>query len=174
MFANLVGEKWDLISYFAFLEFLVNLNSLNIYLKLATCILLLFIGHLYFVAVYWPLVFLFWWLLYLSVLCPFLLKERKWMSVSHVWLFVTSLGYPWNSPCQNTGVAFPFSRGSSQPGDRTQGLLHCRWILYFYWGVPLFFFVCKSPCLYNINPISIIYAVMLEGGDKDFLFCFSW
>ena len=30
---------------------------------------------------------------------------------------------PWNSPCQNTGVgslAVPFSRGSSQPRDRTQ------------------------------------------------------
>ena len=31
-------------------------------------------------------------------------------------------------------VAFPFSRGSSQPRDPTQGsnpgLLHCRWILY--------------------------------------------
>ena len=28
-------------------------------------------------------------------------------------------------------VAFPVSRGSSQPSDRTQVcLLHCRWILY--------------------------------------------
>ena len=27
-------------------------------------------------------------------------------------------------------VAVPFSRGSSQPKDRTQVLLHCRWILY--------------------------------------------
>ena len=28
---------------------------------------------------------------------------------------------PWNSPGQNTGVvAFPFSRGSSHPRDRTQ------------------------------------------------------
>ena len=27
---------------------------------------------------------------------------------------------PWNSPGQNTGVAFPFSRGSSQARDRTQ------------------------------------------------------
>ena len=27
-------------------------------------------------------------------------------------------------------VAFPFSRGSSQPRDRTPGLRHCRWILY--------------------------------------------
>jgi len=63
-------------------------------------------------------------------------------------------------------VAFPFSRGYSQPRDRTQGLPHCRQILYFYWGVPLFFLVCKSICLYNINPLSIIYAVTLEGGIK--------
>ena len=27
-------------------------------------------------------------------------------------------------------VAFPFSRGSSQPRDQTGGPLHCRWILY--------------------------------------------
>ena len=27
-------------------------------------------------------------------------------------------------------VAIPFSRGSSQPKDWTQGLPHCRWILY--------------------------------------------
>ena len=27
-------------------------------------------------------------------------------------------------------VAFPFSRGSSQPRDQTQVLPHCRWILY--------------------------------------------
>ena len=27
-------------------------------------------------------------------------------------------------------IAVPFSRGSSQPRDRTPGLLHCRWILY--------------------------------------------
>ena len=27
-------------------------------------------------------------------------------------------------------VAIPFSRGSSQPRDQTQGLPHCRWILY--------------------------------------------
>ena len=34
---------------------------------------------------------------------------------------------PWNSPGQNTGVgisSIPFSRGSSQPMDRTQGLSH--------------------------------------------------
>ena len=27
-------------------------------------------------------------------------------------------------------VAYPFSRGSSPPGNRIGGLLHCRWILY--------------------------------------------
>ena len=44
-------------------------------------------------------------------------------SESYVWLFAI----PWtvqaiDSPGQNTGVdiAFPFSRGSSQPRDRTQ------------------------------------------------------
>ena len=26
-------------------------------------------------------------------------------------------------------VAMPFPRGSSQPRDQTQSLLHCRWIL---------------------------------------------
>ena len=37
---------------------------------------------------------------------------------------------PWNSPGQNTGVgSLSFSRGSSQPRDRTQ-VSHCRWILY--------------------------------------------
>ena len=35
-----------------------------------------------------------------------------------------------NSPGQNTGVgSLSFSRGSSQPMDRTQ-VSHCRWILY--------------------------------------------
>ena len=38
---------------------------------------------------------------------------------------------PWNSPGQNTGVgAYPFFRGSSQPRNRNQALLHYRWILY--------------------------------------------
>ena len=42
-------------------------------------------------------------------------SEVKWKSLSHVWLFAT----PWT--IQNTGVvAFPFSRGSSQPRDQTQ------------------------------------------------------
>jgi len=27
-------------------------------------------------------------------------------------------------------IAFPFSRGFSQPRDRTRVILHCRWILY--------------------------------------------
>ena len=38
---------------------------------------------------------------------------------------------PWNSPGKNTAVvAFPFSRGSSQPQGSNPGLLHCRQILY--------------------------------------------
>ena len=38
---------------------------------------------------------------------------------------------PWNSPGQNTGVThFPYSRGSSQPRDRTQSTPHFRQILY--------------------------------------------
>ena len=46
----------------------------------------------------------------------------KWKSLSYVWLFVTyGLYSPWNSPGQNLeGVAFPFSRRSSQPRDRNQ------------------------------------------------------
>ena len=65
------------------------------------------------------------------------------------------LNSPWNSPGQNMEwVAFPFSRGSSQPRDWTQGLnpglLHCRqipyqlshqrsprileWVAYFFFG----------------------------------------
>ena len=36
-------------------------------------------------------------------------------------LWPHGLHSPWNSPGQNTGVvAFPFSRGTSQPSDRTQ------------------------------------------------------
>ena len=46
-----------------------------------------------------------------------LLLNTQWKrkSLHCVWLF----SIPWNSPGQNTGVAFPFSRGSSQPRDRT-------------------------------------------------------
>ena len=46
----------------------------------------------------------------------------KWKSLSCVQLFTTVwTNSPWNSQGQNTGVvAFPFSRGSSQPRDRTQ------------------------------------------------------
>ena len=37
----------------------------------------------------------------------------------------------WNSPDQTLEwIAFPFSRGSSQPRFQTPGLPHCRWILY--------------------------------------------
>ena len=34
------------------------------------------------------------------------------------------------SPRTLEWVAYPFSRGSSRPRNRTRGLLHCRWILY--------------------------------------------
>ena len=34
------------------------------------------------------------------------------------------------SPRRLEWVAYPFSRGSSQPRNRTRGLLHCRQILY--------------------------------------------
>ena len=46
----------------------------------------------------------------------------EWKSLSHVQLFATHGLYgPWNPPGQNTEwVAFPFSRGSSQPRDQTQ------------------------------------------------------
>ena len=46
----------------------------------------------------------------------------KWKSLSCVTLCdPCGLYSPWNSPGQNTGwVAFPFSRGSSQPRDWTQ------------------------------------------------------
>ena len=43
-------------------------------------------------------------------------KYLKWKSLGHLQVFAT----PLNSPGQNTGVAFPFSRGSSQPRDWTQ------------------------------------------------------
>ena len=49
--------------------------------------------------------------------------EVKWKSLSCVQLFATpwTIYSPWNSLGQNTGVvAFPFSRGSSQPKDQTQ------------------------------------------------------
>ena len=48
---------------------------------------------------------------------------------------------PWNSPGQNTGISnLPFSRGSSQPRDWNQGVLHCRGTLYqlSYQGSPFF------------------------------------
>ena len=46
------------------------------------------------------------------------------------YLWAHGLYSPGNSLGQNTGVAFPFSRGSSQPRDQTQTLPHCRQILY--------------------------------------------
>ena len=48
-----------------------------------------------------------------------LLSAIKWKSLSHVWHFMT----PWHRILQARileWVAFPFSRGSSQPRDRTQ------------------------------------------------------
>ena len=67
-------------------------------------------------------------------------------SLSHVRLFVT----PWTIACQAPlsmeilqarileRVAMPSSRRLSQLRGRTQGLLHCRWILYHlsYQGSP--------------------------------------
>ena len=53
---------------------------------------------------------------------------RKWKSLSHTWLFMTvheilqARILEW--------VAFPFSRGSSPPRDRTQVTHICRQILY--------------------------------------------
>ena len=44
-------------------------------------------------------------------------KSRSVVSDS---LWSHKLYSPWNSPGQNTGVAFPFSRGSSQPRDQAQ------------------------------------------------------
>ena len=56
--------------------------------------------------------------------------------VTTPWIMHARLLCPWNSPGKNTGlgIAIPFSRGSCQPRDQTQGsnlgLLHCRQILY--------------------------------------------
>ena len=50
-------------------------------------------------------------------------SELKWKSLSHVQLFVTPLDYPVHGILQARileWVAVPFSRGSSQPRDRTQ------------------------------------------------------
>ena len=48
---------------------------------------------------------------------PFFWESRSVVSDS---LLSHGLYRPWNSPGQNTGVAFPFPRGSSQPRDQTQ------------------------------------------------------
>ena len=47
--------------------------------------------------------------------------QLLWKSLGHVRLFLTSwITCPWTSPGQNTGVgSLPFSRGSSQPRERT-------------------------------------------------------
>ena len=44
-------------------------------------------------------------------LCPILLRTHE--------LRPTTLLCPWDSSGKNTGVAIPFSRGSSRPSDRT-------------------------------------------------------
>ena len=58
----------------------------------------------------------------------------KWKSLSHVWLFAIPMDCTVHGILQARivkWVAFYFSRGSSQPWDRTQVSLHCcRWILY--------------------------------------------
>ena len=57
------------------------------------------------------------------------LPSEKWKSLSCIWLFVT----PWTVHGifqAMEWVAFAFSRGSSQPRNRTQVNPHCRQILY--------------------------------------------
>ena len=45
----------------------------------------------------------------------------KWKVLSHVQLFATPWTlHSWNSPGQNIEVDIPFSKGSSQPRDRTE------------------------------------------------------
>ena len=59
-------------------------------------------------------------------------EERKWKSLSCVWLFATpwTIG-PWNSPCQNTGVGSLFYlQGIFPTQGSNSSLPHCRWILY--------------------------------------------
>ena len=53
-------------------------------------------------------------------------EDRKWKSLSCVWLFAT----PWNSPSQNTGVgSLSLLQGIFPTQGSNPGLLHCR-ILY--------------------------------------------
>ena len=56
----------------------------------------------------------------------------KWKSLGRVQLFVTpwTIGHGILLAKILEWVAFPFSKGSSQPRDRTQVYPHCRWILY--------------------------------------------
>ena len=73
----------------------------------------------------------------------------KWKSLSRVWLFVIpwTIHSPWNSPGQNTGwVAFPFSRGSSQPRDQTQ-VSQIAGGFFTSWAIYLTYKVCLSKCL---------------------------
>ena len=51
----------------------------------------------------------------------------------HVWLFTTHGLYTVHGILHARileWVAFPFTRGSSQPRDQNPGLPHCKWILY--------------------------------------------
>ena len=58
--------------------------------------------------------------------------ERKWKSLSRVWLFAThGLYCPWNSPGQNTRVgSSSFLQNIFPTQGSNPGLLHCRQILY--------------------------------------------
>ena len=61
-------------------------------------------------------------------------EKWKWKSLSRVQLFVTPSVHGILQARILEWVAFPFTRGSSQPRDQTQGsnpgLAHCRRILY--------------------------------------------
>ena len=62
-------------------------------------------------------------LIYFEVMYLYLPRlEWKWKLLSCIQLFGThGIFSPWNSPSQNTIMGtFPFSRGYSQPRDRTQ------------------------------------------------------
>ena len=59
--------------------------------------------------------------------------QLLWKSLGHVRLFLTSwITCPWTSPGQNTGVgSLPFSRGSSQPRERTLYQLSHKAVQYY-------------------------------------------
>ena len=70
--------------------------------------------------------------MYLCVLWRKPLKTSQCLSLSHVWLFVTtSLLWPWHSPGKNTRMGFHSLLQGIFPTQRLNlGLLHCRQILY--------------------------------------------